>query len=165
MRDTDTQDAGSFPQADQPTDDREGVVTPTADQAEQAEQAEPVADEADAPLTDEPIVASDEEGSAELMPGEVPAEPAAAGLAEGATETMRARWQELQLRFVDDPSGVAGEARSLVGEAVQAVTGALADQQRRLDSWSSAEGGDTEQLRVVVQQYREFFDRVLDRAV
>ncbi len=160
MRDTDTQDDGSFPQADQPTDDREGVVTPTADQADQADQAEQVE-----PVADEPIAASDDEGSAELMPGEVPAEPATAGWAEGDTETMRARWHELQLRFVDDPSGVAGEARSLVGEAVQAVTDALADQQRRLDSWSSAEGGDTEQLRVVVQQYREFFDRVLDRAV
>jgi predicted secreted Zn-dependent protease len=78
---------------------------------------------------------------------------------------MRARWQELQLRFVDDPSGVAGQVRALVAEAVRAVTEALAEQQRQLDSWSTAEGGDTEQLRVVVQRYRDFFDRMLDRAV
>jgi len=117
--------------------------------------------------TDEQAATADGVESAELMPGEVPAEPpvTAVGWAEGAAEDMRVRWQELQLRFVDDPSGVAGEARALVAEAVRAVTDALAEQQRQLDSWSTAEGGDTEQLRVVVQQYRDFFDRMLDRAV
>lgn len=117
--------------------------------------------------TDEQAATADRVESAELMPGEAPAEPTttAVGWAEGAAEDMRVRWQELQLRFVDDPSGVAGEARALVAEAVRAVTDALAEQQRQLDSWSTAEGGDTEQLRVVVQQYRDFFDRMLDRAV
>jgi hypothetical protein len=117
--------------------------------------------------TDEQAATADGVESAELMPGEAPAEPpvTAVGWAEGAAEDMRVRWQELQLRFVDDPSGVAGEARALVAEAVRAVTDALAEQQRQLDSWSTAEGGDTEQLRVVVQQYRDFFDRMLDRAV
>jgi hypothetical protein len=126
-------------------------------------------------MTDEPAARStteqaatvDDDEAAELMPGQAPAESTAptAGWAEGAAEDMRARWQELQLRFVDDPSGVAGQARALVAEAVDAVTEALAEQQRQLDSWSTAEGGDTEQLRVVVQRYRDFFDRMLDRAV
>jgi len=126
-------------------------------------------------MTDEPAARStteqaatvDDDEAAELMPGQAPAESTAptAGWAEGAAEDMRARWQELQLRFVDDPSGVAGQARALVAEAVGAVTEALAEQQRQLDSWSTAEGGDTEQLRVVVQRYRDFFDRMLDRAV
>jgi len=127
-----------------------------------------MSDEPAAPsTTDERATTADGVESAELMPGEVPAGPTAtaAGWAEGAAGDMRARWQELQLRFVDDPSGVAGEARALVAEAVRAVTDALTEQQRQLDSWSTAEGGDTEQLRVVVQQYRAFFDRMLDRAV
>ena len=113
----------------------------------------------------ESVASPDQAESAELLPGQATAEPAATGWTTGAAEDMRARWQELQLRFVDDPGGVAGEARVLVAEAVQGLTNALAEEQRQLDSWNPDEGGDTEQLRVIVQRYRDFFDRMLDRAV
>lgn len=136
----------------------------TGDEAEETAAAlrdEPVPDA----RTDEPAGTPDQVESTELMPGQAPVEPAATGWTKDAAEDMQARWQELQLRFVDDPGGVAGEARALVAEAVRGLTDALAEEERQLDSWSSAEGGDTEQLRVIVQRYRDFFDRMLDRAV
>ncbi|MGH8825715.1 MAG: hypothetical protein ACRDVN_14765 [Jiangellaceae bacterium] len=168
--DTDTQNDGSDQLADQATDDPGRIADPDAEQAERDAGSDLRSDEdteaaAAAPMTEQATGDSEGGDSNGLMPGDLPAEPAPSGWAEGAAEDMRTRWQDLQLRFVDDPPGVAGEARSLVDEAVRAITDALADQQRRLDSWSTAEGGDTEQLRVVVQRYRDFFDRMLDRAV
>jgi hypothetical protein len=161
------------PADDRSTDDAE-VLEPSAAEDDRdlrsGDEPQPTA----AAMTDEPAPAAragepaaspDRVDSTELMPGQAPVEPAATGWTKGAAEGMRARWQELQLRFVDDPSGVAGEARALVAEAVQGLTNALAEEQRQLDSWSPDEGGDTEQLRVIVQRYRDFFDRMLERAV
>jgi hypothetical protein len=160
---------------DRSTGDERETPVPSAVESDGDLRSDPEARAASTAMTDEPAARStteqaataDGDEAAELMPGQAPAESTATtvGWAEGAAEDMRARWQDLQLRFVDDPSGVAGQARALVAEAVRAVTEALAEQQRQLDSWSTAEGGDTEQLRVVVQRYRDFFDRMLDRAV
>jgi hypothetical protein len=97
----------------------------------------------------------------ELRPGEMTAEPVGALWNSRTANDLRIRWQELQLRFVDDPRGVVTEAQSLVGEAVQSLTDSLTDQQRELDGWASGGDGDTEQLRTALQRYRDFFDRML----
>jgi hypothetical protein len=101
----------------------------------------------------------------ELMPGdmdaELTAEPIGTLWSSETAGELRGRWQELQLRFVDDPRGVVTEAQSLVGEAVEGLTTSLTDQQRELDGWASGGDGETEQLRVALQRYRDFFDRVL----
>jgi hypothetical protein len=97
----------------------------------------------------------------ELMPGGMVAAPVGDLLGTDQSNGLRSRWQELQLRFVDDPRGVVTEAQSLVAEAVQSLTTALTDQQNDLDGLASGGNGDTEQLRVALQRYREFFDRVL----
>jgi hypothetical protein len=85
---------------------------------------------------------------AELLPGD-------------AAERLRQRWRDLQLRFVDNPHNVAEEADFLVGEAIEALTGALANTRGDLSRWRSDGTGDTEQLRLAVQRYREFLDRIL----
>jgi hypothetical protein len=103
-------------------------------------------------------VADEPEG---LMPGEMAAAPVGAPWSAQTAGNLRDRWQELQLRFVDDPRGVVTQAQSLVGEAVEGLTKALAEQRRALDGWASGGNGDTEQLRVALQRYRDFFDRVL----
>ena len=97
----------------------------------------------------------------DLMPGEMVAAPVGDPLDTDHSTGLRDRWQELQLRFVDDPRGVVTEAQSLVAEAIQSLTTALADQQRDLESLAAGGNGDTEQLRVALQRYRDFFDRVL----
>jgi hypothetical protein len=107
------------------------------------------------------ITGADADQRDELMPGEMIAAPVGDLLGADQASGLRNRWQELQLRFVDDPRGVVDEAQSLVAEAVQSLTKALTDQQNDLDGLASGGNGDTEQLRVALQRYREFFDRVL----
>jgi hypothetical protein len=97
----------------------------------------------------------------ELMPGEIDAEPVSALVAVEAAQGFRDRWREVQLRFVDDPRGAAGEAQGLAEEAADALVEAVAALRTDLGGWEATEGADTEQLRVVVRRYRDFLDRML----
>ncbi|MEV4536024.1 hypothetical protein AB0J82_19595 [Asanoa sp. NPDC049518] len=106
------------------------------------------------------VVATDDEPT-ELMPGQVDAEPVTALVAVEAAQGFRDRWREVQLRFVDDPRGAAGEAQGLAEEAADALVAALDSMRNDLGGWEATEGGDTEHLRVVVRRYRDFLDRVL----
>ncbi|MGW5559941.1 hypothetical protein ACWER9_22305 [Micromonospora sp. NPDC003944] len=92
----------------------------------------------------------------------VAAEPATLLEADTA-QGFRDRWRDVQLRFVDDPQAAAGEAQSLVEEAIQALSSALAAQKNTLGGWQDAGSADTEQLRMAVRNYRDFLDRVLGR--
>ncbi|MEU8155918.1 hypothetical protein AB0B94_19850 [Micromonospora sp. NPDC048986] len=92
----------------------------------------------------------------------VAAEPATLLDADTA-QGFRDRWRDVQLRFVDDPQAAAGEAQSLVQEAIQALSSALAAQKNTLGGWQDAGSADTEQLRMAVRNYRDFLDRVLGR--
>ncbi|RGC66344.1 hypothetical protein C5N14_23395 [Micromonospora sp. MW-13] len=79
-----------------------------------------------------------------------------------AAQAFRDRWRDVQLRFVDDPKAAAGQAQSLVEEAIKALAAALAEQKNKLGDWQQT-GDDTEQLRIAVRRYRDFLDRVLGR--
>jgi len=124
---------------------------------------------ADVPLVPVPgddAVASDVTGSGELLPGDVPDEPGLALLDGDTTGRFRDRWQELQLRFVDDPHTAADQAGALVDEVVAALRDAVDGQRSSLEEWQSGDGidthfGDTERLRVAVRRYRDFLDRLL----
>jgi hypothetical protein len=74
---------------------------------------------------------------------------------------IRERWREVQLRFVDDPQAAAGEAATLVDDASAVLITAIESRRTQLGAWRTNPPGDTEQLRLVVQRYREFVDRVL----
>jgi hypothetical protein len=76
-------------------------------------------------------------------------------------QRIRGRWQELQLRFIDDPHLVAGEAERLVQEAVSALTSSLDARRSQLHQQRAARGLDTENLRASLRDYREFLDRIL----
>ncbi|WP_341717330.1 hypothetical protein QQG74_26090 [Micromonospora sp. FIMYZ51] len=95
-------------------------------------------------------------------PATVPA-GAATLFDETTAQGFRDRWRDVQLRFVDDPRAAAGEAQSLVDEAMQALSAALAEHKKKLGGWQEAGSTDTEQLRVAVRGYRDFLDRVLGR--
>jgi hypothetical protein len=97
----------------------------------------------------------------ESMPSDLATPPAATIWPDNTVTDMRARWQAVQLRFVDDPAAATGEMQALVNEAVQALSTALASRQRELDSWSSNASHDTEQLRLAVQRYRDFYELLL----
>ena len=117
---------------------------------------EPIPTPADAeeePATvDEPV---------ELLPGDVPEQPALATFfSEGTAGDFRDRWREVQLRFVDDPRQAASDAGTLVDEVVSALNAAIAEQRKALGGTPSGQG-DTEQLRVLVRRQRDFLDRIL----
>lgn len=103
---------------------------------------------------------SQEQVYQERLPSEATTPPMTSIWSEETVNQMRTRWQAVQLRFVDDPAAVTGEMQTLVGDAVQALSAALADRQRELDSWSHG-GHDTEQLRLAVQRYRDFHEILL----
>jgi hypothetical protein len=107
-------------------------------------------------------VSATDEAAAELSPGAVAIDPVAALWPAGAAEALRERWRDLQLRFVDDPHKAAAEADFLVGEAIETLTSSLANLRGDLANWRSEGGGDTERLRVAVQGYRGFLDRILN---
>jgi hypothetical protein len=76
-------------------------------------------------------------------------------------EAIRGRWREVQLRFVDDPGTAADEAGKLVDDAARVLVTTIESRRSELGGWRDNPTGDTEQLRLVVQGYREFMDQVL----
>jgi hypothetical protein len=96
-----------------------------------------------------------------LKPGAVVTEPLGRLWGDADVDGIRARWRELQLKFIDDPQSVAGEAEALVAEAVDGVTSALQARKDQLSDWHGAGGDDTERLRAAVRRYRDFLDQLL----
>ena len=83
-------------------------------------------------------------------------------LAEGHTEQLTERWEEIQGSFVDRPQEAVKEADALVADLVERVTGTLATERQRLEQqWSRGDDVSTEDLRVALTKYRSFFDRLL----
>jgi hypothetical protein len=78
-------------------------------------------------------------------------------------DNLRGRWDAVQMRFVDDPPGVANDARALVGEAVSAIREAVDRLEARLDEAVTETAEDTEQLRQKVAHYRDVFESLLSR--
>ena len=135
-------------------------VDDVIDQTEAAVDDAPITVDDNSTVAGEPATSEAADQRDELLPGEMGAAPVGDLWAADSADDLHSRWQELQLRFVDDPRGVVTEARSLVAEAVQSLTAALSDRQRDLDGLASS-NGDTEQLRTALQRYRDFFDRVV----
>jgi hypothetical protein len=78
------------------------------------------------------------------------------------TSALRQRWDEIQGGFVDDPSGCVQKADSLVEDVVAQLTSQFADTRSRLEAqWARGETASTEDLRVALMRYREFFQRLL----
>ncbi len=90
-----------------------------------------VEDDREEARTDEAPPVHDEEP--DLKPGAVAAEPATTVWSEADAQGIRDRWRELQLRFIDDPRSVAGEAAQLVEEAVAGLTAQLNARKDALD--------------------------------
>lgn len=75
---------------------------------------------------------------------------------------MRSRWTQIQSEFVDEPRHSVEQADDLVAQTIKRLAEQFADARTKLeDQW--ARGGDvsTEDLRVALQRYRSFFDRLL----
>lgn len=72
------------------------------------------------------------------------------------------RWQDVQVGFVDEPQRCVQEADSLVTEVMQRLADGFAQERKDLEAqWSGGGEPSTEDLRVALQRYRSFFNRLL----
>ena len=75
---------------------------------------------------------------------------------------LRARWASVQASFVDDPKDCVQTADVLVSDLVERLTNGFAHARSRLEEqWARGEEASTEDLRVALMHYREFFERLL----
>lgn len=86
----------------------------------------------------------------------------AAFLPDDRMTALRTRWEEIQTGFVDDPRGAVRDAHAMVGALVDELTQIFTRERTALeDQWSNNREPDTEALRVALQRYRGFFNRLL----
>jgi hypothetical protein len=72
------------------------------------------------------------------------------------------RWDEIQAGFVDEPRDSVQKADALVAELMKTLAETFAAERKKLeDQWSSGDDVSTEDLRVSLQRYRSFFQRLL----
>jgi hypothetical protein len=78
------------------------------------------------------------------------------------SEGFQGRWEEIQVRFVDEPRGAVEDADALVATVMQRLAEGFAQERERLEAqWGRGEDISTEDLRVALQRYRSFFRRLL----
>ncbi len=75
---------------------------------------------------------------------------------------VQGRWEEIQTGFVDDPRRTVEQADELVAEVMRRLAENFAAERERLEQqWGRGEDVSTEDLRVALQRYRDFFQRLL----
>lgn len=75
---------------------------------------------------------------------------------------FRSRWDEIQIRFVDDPRKAAEDADALVAETMRRLAEIFSEERKNMEAqWSRGENVSTEDLRQALQRYRSFFNRLL----
>ena len=75
---------------------------------------------------------------------------------------FRSQWSKLQTGFVDEPRRTVEDADKLVAAVMQRLAEGFANERSGLEK--QRDNGDnlsTEDLRVALQRYRSFFDRLL----
>jgi len=101
----------------------------------------------------------------DATPPEVPANQAAHRMplfAENELGDFRHRWQDVQVGFVDDPRNAVKGADELVASLMTRLAQVFSDERGKLEhEWDKGEDVSTEDLRVALQRYRSFFDRLL----
>jgi hypothetical protein len=137
------------------TEPREEEELSTADMVASAERASPE-------------TASQQEMAArEEMRGAPEAASQAAASAtplflEQNAQALRSRWDSIQTAFVDNPRQAVEEADHLVAQTIKQLAEVFANERRQLEQqWSRGDDVSTEDLRIALQRYRSFFDRLL----
>ena len=72
------------------------------------------------------------------------------------------RWEEIQTSFVDEPRRSVEQADGLVAELMKRLAETFAERRSSLEErWERGDEVGTEDLRVTLQRYRSFFQRLL----
>ena len=99
---------------------------------------------------------ADTSSSADTAGGDTPLVPTA------ISATFQQQWEVIQTRFVDEPRGAVEEADGLVATLMKQLAEGFAMERERLEAqWDRGEDISTEDLRLALQRYRSFFQRLL----
>ena len=80
----------------------------------------------------------------------------------GEAESLRSRWMSIQTHFVDEPRQSVEQADELVANAMKRLAEIFANERDTLEqNWDRGGDVSTEDLRIALQRYRSFFDRLL----
>lgn len=144
------------------TDSPEELQAPVSEESRTAEHREStaVAPEA-APASD---AATPDAGAAEAAERSAKHEPSADEMlfADDDLAELRARWTGVQAAFVDDPQACVQKADDLLSDLVEQLTTRFAEARTRLEEqWSRGQEASTEDLRLALMRYRQFFERLL----
>lgn len=78
------------------------------------------------------------------------------------TERFRNDWNGIQTGFVDEPRKAVEDADHLVASAMKRLAEVFAQEREKLErEWDRGGNISTEDLRVALQRYRSFFNRLL----
>jgi len=82
--------------------------------------------------------------------------------AEQDAASLRQRWSDVQAGFVDEPRRAVEQADSLVADVMKRLAEGFANERASLErQWDRGDNVTTEDLRIALQRYRSFFDRLL----
>jgi hypothetical protein len=109
-----------------------------------------------------PITATDEPAATASSTAEAGKRGDRTLFADNDLSSLRSRWDDVQVGFVDDPKDCVQKADALVADVVQQLTTGFSDARSRLEEqWARGEEASTEDLRQALKRYREFFERLL----
>lgn len=75
---------------------------------------------------------------------------------------LRSAWDGVQASFVDEPRQAVTKADHLVADTIKRLAESFAAERARLEhQWDRGEDVSTEDLRLALQHYRSFFQRLL----
>jgi hypothetical protein len=77
-------------------------------------------------------------------------------------DELRARWDSVQVGFVDEPRKAVEAADALVSSTMKRLAEAFADERQKLEQqWDRGGDVSTEEFRLALRRYRSFFTRLL----
>ena|SRR5215207_3661235 len=134
------------------------------DRAEAAEEPEPAEQSAPAEQIAPAEPPRVEHTRAEATEPAPTREPETTRLFEDAeTIELRERWTDVQSAFVDEPRTAVEQADALVADVMKRLATGFAGERKSLEGqWSRGDDVSTEDLRLAMQRYRSFFDRLLN---
>ena len=101
-------------------------------------------------------------GSSTLTLAQAAQEPNLPLFAHNDTQDFRARWEKIQIGFVDEPRKAVEQADELVASAIKRLAEVFAAERQKLEAeWGKSDNVSTEELRMALRRYRSFFDRLL----
>jgi hypothetical protein len=84
-------------------------------------------------------------------------------LPQDFSNDLRSKWDRIQTGFVDEPRAAVKEADELVATAMKRIAESFAEERNRLEQeWDRGSDVSTEDLRIALQRYRSFFQRLLN---